>query len=126
MYTDLPDDDQPYLISTGHLPQEQQVEALVRAAYERYKGLDEGKVADYIPALAKVSAGLSGICIVGTGGRSFAVGDAQHEFSIQSVSKPFVFALVCEAIGSEPAREKISVNATGLPFNSVMAVEATR
>ena len=123
MYTPLPDDDQPYLISTGHLPQEQQVETLVRAAYERYKGLDDGKVADYIPALAKVSPRLFGICVVGTSGRSFAVGDAEHEFSIQSVSKPFVFALVCEAIGTEAARAKIGVNATGLPFNSVMAVE---
>jgi len=123
MYTPLPDDDQPYLISTGRLPQQQQVEALVRAAYERYKGLDDGKVADYIPALAKVSPGLFGICVVGTNGGSFAVGDAEHEFSIQSVSKPFVFALVCEAIGTEVARQKIGVNATGLPFNSVMAVE---
>ncbi len=123
MYTPLPTDDQPYVISTGHLPQEQQVQVLVRAAYERYKGLDEGSVADYIPALAKVSASLFGICIVGTSGRSFAAGDAEHEFSIQSVSKPFVFALVCEAIGTEVARAKIGVNATGLPFNSVMAVE---
>jgi glutaminase len=123
MYTPLPNDDQPYVISTGHLPQEQQVQVLVRAAYERYKGLDEGRVADYIPALAKVSASLFGICIVGTSGRSFAAGDAEHEFSIQSVSKPFVFALVCEAIGTEVARAKIGVNATGLPFNSVMAVE---
>ena len=40
-----------------------------------------------------------------------------------SVSKPFVFALVCEAIGAEQAREKLGVNATGLPFNSLAAVE---
>jgi glutaminase len=123
MYSPLPDDDQPFLISTGHLPAPQQVETLVRAAYERYKGLDDGKVADYIPALAKVSDKLFGICVVGTNGGTFSIGDAEHEFSIQSVSKPFVFALVCEAIGTEAARGKIGVNATGLPFNSVMAVE---
>ena len=51
------------------------------------------------------------------------VGDADHPFSIQSVSKPFVFALVCEAIGYEEARAKLGVNGTGLPFNSVMAIE---
>jgi glutaminase len=39
------------------------------------------------------------------------------------MSKPFVFALVCQALGGGIAREKIGVNATGLPFNSVMAVE---
>ncbi len=123
MHTPLPADAQPFLISTGHLPRPQQVEALVRAAYERYQGLDEGKVADYIPALAKVSGKLFGICLVGTDGGAFAIGDATHEFSIQSISKPFVFALVCEALGSEVARGKIGVNATGLPFNSVMAIE---
>jgi glutaminase len=123
MYTPLPADAQPFLISTGHLPRPQQIEALVRAAYERYKDLDDGKVADYIPALARVSGKLFGICLVGTNGRAFAIGDAQHEFSIQSISKPFVFALVCEAIGAEVARSKIGVNATGLPFNSVMAIE---
>ena len=44
-------------------------------------------------------------------------------FSIQSVSKPFVFALVCEAIGYEAARHRLGVNSTGFPFNSLMAVE---
>jgi glutaminase len=47
------------------------------------------------------------------------------EFSIQSVSKPFVFALVCQAIGEDAAREKLGVNSTGLPFNSVIAIERT-
>jgi glutaminase len=123
MYTPLPDDALPSLVSTGHLPTPEQVEALVRQAYVRYKDLDEGKVADYIPALAKVAPKLFGICVAGVNGGAFAIGDSEHEFSIQSVSKPFVFALVCEAIGSEEARGKIGVNATGLPFNSVMAVE---
>ena len=123
MYSTLPDDDLPFLISTGHLAAPPEVETLIRAAYQRYKGLDEGKVADYIPALAKVSRELFGICVVGTSGATFAIGDAKHEFSIQSVSKPFVFALICEAIGTEVARGKIGANATGLPFNSVMAIE---
>ncbi len=124
MYSRLPpDDDQPFLVSTGHLAAPPLVEALVKAAYQRYKGLDEGKVADYIPALAKVPRELFGISIVGVDGRSFEIGDSRHEFSIQSVSKPFVFALVSEAIGTEEARAKVGANATGLPFNSVMAIE---
>jgi glutaminase len=118
-----PDDDQPFLVSTGHLAAPPLVEALVKAAYQRYKDLDEGKVADYIPALAKVPRGLFGICIAGVDGSSFEIGDSKHQFSIQSVSKPFVFALVSEAIGTEEARAKIGANATGLPFNSVMAIE---
>ena len=110
-------------VSTGHLPPDEEVATLVAAAYERYQSLDEGKVADYIPALARTPRELFGVCVVGIEGGTFAVGDTAHEFSIQSVSKPFVFALVCQAVGSEEARRKIGVNATGLPFNSVMAIE---
>ena len=73
--------------------------------------------------MRKVPRELFGICIVGVDGRSFEIGDSRHEFSIQSVSKPFVFALVSEAIGAEEARAKVGANATGLPFNSVMAIE---
>jgi glutaminase len=110
-------------VSTGRLPPAALVAQSAREAYERYRGLDEGAVADYIPALGRVSRDLFGFCIVDVNGAVHEIGDADHEFSIQSISKPFVFALICEAIGAEPAREKIGVNATGLPFNSVMAIE---
>ncbi|UFN48570.1 glutaminase A [Roseomonas sp. OT10] len=111
------------LVSTGRLPPRERVDLLLAEAHERYRGNDEGKVADYIPALAAVPRHLFGLCVVETDGTVHAVGDVDHAFSIQSVSKPFVFALVCQAIGAEPAREKVGVNATGLPFNSVMAIE---
>jgi glutaminase len=110
-------------VSTGHLPPAEQIESLVAEAYERYRSLDEGRVADYIPALAKVPRELFGICVVGVGGAVYTAGDVSYEFTIQSVSKPFVFALICQAIGEAEARTKLGVNATGLPFNSVMAVE---
>ncbi len=61
--------------------------------------------------------------ITGTGGRLYVTGDAEYEFPIMSVSKPFVFALVCEALGADAARDRIGVNATGLPFNSLEALE---
>ena len=110
-------------ISTGHLPPDNEVAALITEAYERYKDLDEGQVADYIPALARTPRHLFGICVVSVDGHAFAVGDAATEFSIQSISKPFVFALVSQVIGCDAARQKIGVNSTGLPFNSVMAIE---
>lgn len=111
------------VVSTGHLPQKDFVAKSVSEAYERYRALDDGVVADYIPALGRTSRDLFGISIVGVDGAVQTIGDADHEFSIQSISKPFVFALICEAMGAEPAREKIGVNATGLAFNSVMAIE---
>ena len=63
--------------------------------------------------------------MVGTDGRVFSTGDAEREFTLMSVAKPFVFALVCDSLGAEEAREKLGVNATGLPFNSTAAVEAS-
>ena len=112
-------------VSTGHLPPAERAGALVAEAYERFKSNDEGKNADYIPALAKVPGELFGVCVVGTSGIAYAAGDTAYEFSIQSVSKPFVFALICQAVGEDEAREKLGVNSTGLPFNSVLAVERT-
>ncbi len=111
------------VVSTGRLPAAGLVQELLDEAYERYRSVDDGAVADYIPALAGASRELFGLSIVGVTGAAFSAGDADHGFSIQSVSKPFVFALVCQAIGHDAVREKIGVNNTGLPFNSVMAIE---
>jgi glutaminase len=113
----------PAFVSTGHLPPAARVDTLLAEAYERFKTVDEGKVADYIPALARTPRDLFGLCVVESNGAIHAAGDTEYEFSIQSVSKPFVFALVCQAVGEEEARKKLGVNATGLPFNSVMAIE---
>jgi glutaminase len=110
-------------VSTGRLPDASLVRALVVEAEARYRGLSDGTVADYIPALAKADPSWFGICVAGTDGQTFSVGDAEQPFSIQSISKPFVFALVCQALGGGRARAAVGVNATGLPFNSVMAVE---
>jgi glutaminase len=111
------------MVSTGELPEIDQVTDAVTEAYERYRPIEHGAVADYIPALASAAPELFGICVVGARGRFFEIGDVERSFSIQSVSKPFVFALVCEAIGGEPARQRLGVNSTGFPFNSLMAVE---
>src|SRR5215467_10146671 len=110
-------------VSTGHLPSPDQVKALVSEAHARFKSNTEGKNSDVYPALARVPRELFGVCVAGTSGNVYAVGDTDYEFSIMSVSKPFVFALVCQELGAEEAREKLGANATGMPFNSLAAVE---
>ena len=94
-------------VSTGHLPPSEQLRALVAEAHARFKSTTEGQNSKVYPALARVPSDLFGICVVGTSGNVHPVGDAEHEFTIMSVSKPFVFALVCEAIGVEETRQKI-------------------
>lgn len=110
-------------ISTGHLPPTETVQTIVDEAYERYKDNDEGQNAAHYPALARVPRHLFGVCVINTHGEVMTAGDADYEFTIMSVSKPFTFGLVCEAIGAAEAKAKLGVNATGLPFNSVMAIE---
>ena len=110
-------------VSTGTMPGPETVVELITQAHRSYAGVTDGAVADYIPVLAGASPDLFGISVYGVGGRSFEIGDVDTRFSIQSVSKPFVFALVVEAIGYGEARRRLGVNSTGFPFDSLMAVE---
>jgi glutaminase len=112
----------PY-VSTGHLPPSDLVQSLVADAHARYASNTDGTTSQVYPVLARAPAELFGVCVVATNGSTCAIGDAQHEFSIMSVSKPFVFALVCEALGPDEARQRLGVNSTGLPFNSLSAIE---
>ena len=110
-------------VSTGRLPFAEAVKRLVTEAYERFRFIDQGQVSQVYPALARVPSDLFGICVVGADGGVFQVGDAEHEFTIMSVSKPFMFALICDLIGATGARERLGVNATGHAFNSLAAIE---
>ena len=112
----------PY-VSTGHLPSPDIVRALVSDAHERFGKNRDGQVSDVYPALASVPQDLFGLCVVGVSGAVFASGDWDIPFSIMSVSKPFVFALVLQVLGADATRGRLGVNATGLPFNSLAAVE---
>ncbi len=112
-----------HYVATGHLPPSELAGALIRKAYQRFKSNTEGKNSDVYPALARVQRDLFGICVVSTEGSVYWAGDVDHQFAVTSVSKPFVFALVCQVIGPEHARKKLGVNSTGLEFNSLAAIE---
>jgi glutaminase len=110
-------------ISTGRLPSKEAVRALVAEAHERFASETQGENSLVYPALARVPGELFGVCVVANSGNVYAVGDAEYEFSIMSVSKPFVFALICQYLGPEEARRKLGANGTGFPFNSLSAIE---
>ncbi|HJC71122.1 MAG TPA: glutaminase A [Candidatus Brachybacterium intestinipullorum] len=118
-----PLEDVPQRALTGDLPDEPQVARLLREAHARYAGLDEGTVADYIPALAEADPALFGLALVEADGTTHLAGDTAAPFTIQSISKAFVLALVLDAIGHEAVHRVVGVNNTGLPFNSVIALE---
>ena len=110
-------------VSTGTLPGCAHVETMVVAAHERNLPCQDGAVADYIPVLAAADPGLFGLCVAEVNGGLHVAGDADVEFSIQSISKAFVYALACEALDHAAISDLIGVNNTGLPFNSVIALE---
>jgi glutaminase len=93
------------------------------AAYDKAGGVTGGKNADYIPALAKVDPKIFGVALVTTDGRVFTKGDIRSEVSIQSISKVFTLALVLDQRGSQAVEDNIGVDATGMPFNSIVAIE---
>jgi glutaminase len=93
------------------------------AAYNKYKGLKEGKNADYIPALAKVDSKLFGIALVTVDGKVHTAGDVSTEVSIQSISKALVMARVIQDQGEAAIKESVGVDATGQDFGSIAAVE---
>jgi len=72
--------------------QDQNITAALNEAYAKFKGLQEGKNADYIPALAKVDPNIFGIALVTTDGKVYTAGDIKSEVSIQSISKVFTMA----------------------------------
>jgi len=102
------------------------VQAVVDAAYAKYKGLQEGKNADYIPALAKVDPNLFGIAVVTPDGKVYTAGDVKTEVSIQSISKVFTMAQVIQEQGVESIEKRIGVDATGARFNSIIAIEGVK
>ncbi|MGM0946485.1 MAG: glutaminase A [Bacteroidota bacterium] len=107
----------------GNAQSPKQIQAAVDQAYEQFKNVKEGKNADYIKELANVDPDIFGITVVDQKGRVYTAGDTESKVSIQSVSKAFVLSLVLEESGSATIREKVGVNATGAPFNSIIAME---
>jgi glutaminase len=83
----------------------------------------EGRVADYIPALARVDPHRFGIAVVDRDGREWVVGDADALFSVQSISKVFTLTLAMQRCG-EALWERVHREPSGDPFNSLVELES--
>ncbi len=120
---DLDVGDVPLVARTGAVPGGAEIDALLALAHERASGHTEGAPADYIPVLAAADPEPFGLCVADVEGGLHEIGETRVEFSIQSISKAFVYALLCEALGHERALEVVGSNNTGLPFDSIVAIE---
>ncbi|CCE06651.1 putative glutaminase [Bradyrhizobium sp. STM 3843] len=79
----------------------------------------DGAVADYIPELSKADPSHFGIGLATLDGHVYEVGDSRIPFTIQSMSKPFVFALALDTLGADKVERVIGVEPSGDPFNSI-------
>ena len=99
------------------------VEDYLAELHERVAGLTAGKPADYIPELGKVDPSLFGIALATIDGEVYAAGDANHPFTIQSVSKPFMYGYALDYYGREAVLKHVGVEPTGEAFNSIVLDE---
>lgn len=99
-----------------------QIREVAQEAYELYKNNTDGKNADYIPYLANIDKNLFGISICLLDGKTITLGDSSYRFGIESVSKVHTAILALRQYGANKLLEMIGADATGLPFNSIMAI----
>ena len=99
-----------------------QIKDAAQKAYEQVKGLTGGKNADYIPYLANIDSNLFGLAVTLMDGTVYEFGDTSYKFGIESVSKVPTAILAMKQCGCDQVLNKIGADATGLPFNSILAI----
>ena len=101
-------------------------QAYLESLHQKYQPLREGKVADYIPELAKANPDWFSICVATVDGQVYEVGDADQMFTIQSISKVFVHGLALEDHGRDYLLQKVGVEPTGDAFNAIILDEQSK
>jgi glutaminase len=101
------------------------IQSFLETLHERFAGVRDGQVATYIPELAKTDPDLFGICLATVDGFLYEVGDSRHEFTLQSISKPFVYGLALDDNGVEHMLTKTGVEPSGDAFNAISLHRAT-
>ncbi|NBT49479.1 MAG: glutaminase A [Bacteroidetes bacterium] len=87
--------------------------------HKKYSDCHEGDVATYIPELAKANPDHFGVAVVGVDGNVYEAGETSVEFTIQSISKAFVFGLAVETHGRDAVLKRVGVEPSGDAFNSL-------
>jgi len=103
-----------------------QLHTTLEAIYQKYRSLDDGKVADYIPELACANPDWFGIAVVTTEGAVFERGDSNQSFTIQSISKPFAYGLALEDHGRDQVLSRVGVEPSGEAFNSIILDQVSK
>lgn len=94
--------------------------------HQTYQSLNAGKIANYIPELAKMDPNWFSICIVTVDGQVFEVGNYDQLFTIQSISKVFIYGMALEEHGRDYVLTRVGVEPTGDAFNAIILDERSK
>jgi glutaminase len=97
----------------------------LESLHEEYRHLDDGDAATYIPELGRADPSWFGIALATVDGEVFTVGDADLGFTIQSISKPFVFGMALEDHGEQLVLSRVGVEPSGNAFNAIVVDQHT-
>ena len=97
----------------------------LQSVLDAARSMDGGELASYIPELARADPAALGIALVSSSGAVYGAGDTDAEFTIQSVSKPFVFALALEQWGLAAVMRHVGPEPSGEPFNAISLEESS-
>jgi glutaminase len=108
-------------VSPSEMKQDQsaEIQKIIDSIYEKYKDVDDGAVATYIPELGKADPSHFAICLATADGRLFRAGDYHQEYTIQSMCKPLAFQMALEQYGLEETLKHVGVEPSGDAFNSI-------
>ena len=113
-------------IKTGESAQvKSPIQTYLERLHTKCSKLQDGQIATYIPELSKADPNWFGISIATTDGRVYEIGDTRQPFTIQSISKPFVYGIALEDRGIDAVLSKIGVEPTGDAFNSISLAPET-
>ena len=95
------------------------IQEILDNIYEKYRTVDDGAVATYIPELGKADPSHFGICVMTVDGQVFSAGDCGQAFTIQSMCKPFAFQMALEEHGPDKLHRHVGVEPSGDAFNAI-------
>ena len=115
----------PWIVAAGPAPAGARaaLETAIDEAYVLFKDVDEGETAQYIPALAAAEPDDFGLAVLTVDGELITRGDVDQPFAIMSAAKPFTLALLMRQQGTGVVLEKIGVEPTGLPFDTLQGID---
>ncbi|MBA3603937.1 MAG: glutaminase A [Parachlamydiaceae bacterium] len=106
--------------STPFTQDKSPIQAALLDVYHQFRDNSRGKLADYIPELAKANPNDFGISMVTVDGKIYEVGDTRIKFTIQSISKVFLYGLALADHGPDKVLKHVGVEPSGDSFNSII------